>query len=134
MTTGAIRAALTRPRPLLVALAVSVAYLFGYLYAIGDLVIGRGVGVGIDVPVEEPLAHMLTRTGPASFEAIAFVDLEPFRLLFSPVNTLLGIGLAALVGINIALSYLAITQPRSCGIGAGSGVLAATEGEDSSES
>ncbi len=124
MTAGAIRAALTRPRSLVVTLAVSVVYLFGYLYAIGDLSIRHGVGVGIDVPVEEPLTHMLTRTGPASFEAIAFVDLEPFRLLFSPLNTLLGIGLATLVGVNIALSYLVITQPRSCGIGAGSGVLA----------
>ena len=124
VTASAILSALTRPKPLLIAIGVGVAYLIGYLYAIGDLSIRRGTGLGIDVPVEEPLVYMLGRTGPASFEAIAFVDLEPFRLLFSPLNTLLGIGLAALVGINIALSYLAVTQPRSCGIGASSGALA----------
>ncbi len=124
VTASAIRAVFTRPRPLLVTIAVSLAYLLGYLYAIGDLSIRRGIGVGIDMPIEEPLVRMLERTGPASFEAIAFIDLEPFRLLFSPLNTLLGIGLAALVGVNIALSYLAITQPRACDIGAGSGVLA----------
>ena len=124
LTIGAIRTALTRGESLLIAIGVAFVYLLGYLYAIGDLSIREGVGVGIEVPVEEPLVHMLGRTGPASFEAVAFVDLEPFRLLFSPLNTLLGLGLAALVGINLALSYLAITQPRSCGIGAGSGLLA----------
>jgi len=123
-TTAEMRAALTRPESLLLAVAVGVTYLLGYLYAIGDLVVREGVGVGVAMPVGEPLTHMLGRTGPVSFEAIAIVDLEPLRLLFSPLNTLLGVGLAALVGINIAMSYLAVTQPRSCGLGATSGVLA----------
>ncbi|MFC7115759.1 hypothetical protein ACFQH2_13500 [Natronoarchaeum sp. GCM10025703] len=123
-TATAMRAALTRPGPLLLAVAVGVAYLLGYLYAIGDLVVREGVGVGVAMPVADPLTHMLGRTGPVSFEAIAIVDLEPLRLLFSPLNTLLGVGLAVLVGINIAMSYLAVTQPRSCGLGATSGVLA----------
>lgn len=40
------------------------------------------------------------------------------------MNLLLGFGLSVLVGLNLALSYLAVRQPASCGIGAGTGLLA----------
>lgn len=40
------------------------------------------------------------------------------------MNALVGLALSGLVGANLALSYLAVVQPRACGIGAGTGVLA----------
>lgn len=123
-TAGAVRTVLTGPKTLAITVGVGLIYVIGFLYAIGDLTVRRGVGWGVAVPVEDPLVHMLGRTGPASFEAVALVDLAVARLVFSPLNTGLGAVLALLVGINLAVTYLAVTQPASCGISAGSGVLA----------
>jgi hypothetical protein len=44
------------------------------------------------------------------------VRLGPVTYLFS-FNTVIGIGVAGLVGLNLSLSYLAWTQPASCGLG-----------------
>ena len=46
-------------------------------------------------------------------------------LLFSPFDTLFGLGLAVLVGLNLALFYLAWTQPAACGIDSATGAFAA---------
>ena len=45
--------------------------------------------------------------------------------MFSGENTAIGLVISLLVGLNLALTYLAVTQPKSCGIEAGTGVLAA---------
>ncbi|ELY46501.1 hypothetical protein C494_14318 [Natronorubrum bangense JCM 10635] len=67
---------------------------------------------------------MLTRAGPASFEAVALLDTGVVRVLVSPVNVTIGLLIAGLVGLNLGLTYLAVVQPATCGIGAGSGLLA----------
>ena len=122
-TWAAISLAFIRQDSRAVMGAVTLGYLLAFLWVIGDLTVRPGVGTSILV-VEEPLSRMLERTGPASFEAIALVDLWAIRALISPLNVGLGTLLAGLVGVNLALSYLAVVQPKSCGIGAGSGALA----------
>lgn len=105
--------------------AVTVAYLGTYLYAITDIAIDTSAGFSYSMPVADPLARMF-EPGPGqfSYEAIAFIELGVITWVFSPLNTALGLGIAALVGVNLAVTHLAVTQPAACGIGAGSGVLA----------
>lgn len=123
-TGTATRGALRRRDAATVFGVVTLVYLLSFLYALGDLAIRPGIGTGLIV-VEEPLSRMFEPgPGPFAYEGIAIVDLGIARYLFSPVNLLLGLGLSALVGLNLALSYLAVTQPRSCGIGAGTGLVA----------
>jgi hypothetical protein len=120
----AVALAFRQPKSVAVFFLVTAIYLAGFLVAIGDLALQPGVGFSVLV-VEEPFARALERApGPFAYEGIAIVDLAIARYLFSPVNLLLGFGLAILVGVNLALSSLAITRPKSCGIGAGTGVLA----------
>ncbi|MEM4781839.1 MAG: hypothetical protein QXG03_09805 [Halalkalicoccus sp.] len=123
-TVTTTRLAFGRRGPTAVFVGTTLAYLAGFLVEIGDLSLQSGAGLSMLV-VEEPLARALEPApGPFAYEGIVILDLGVARYLFSPINALLGLGLAVLVGLNLALSYLAITQPRSCGIGAGTGLVA----------
>ena len=102
---------------------VTGLYLLTYLWAIGHLAPGLG---GFDLLiVADPLGKLLRpELGPFSFTPVARVALGPVTYLFS-LNTLVGLGLAALVGLNLALTYLVWRQPAACGIGRSStGLLA----------
>lgn len=102
---------------------VTVIYLLLYLWAIGHL--SQGLG-GVDLlVVSDPLSKLLQpELGPFSFTPVARVALGPVTYLFS-LNTVLGLGLAGLVGLNAALTYLVWRQPSACGIGRSStGLLA----------
>lgn len=121
-TRLALRATLRRRDAGLVFVGVTVGYLFAYLYAIGDLAGGSGA-VGYFL-VDDPLARALEPTGTLSFEPVALLELGPMALLFSPVNAAIGLGLALLVGANLALTYLAWRQPAACGLRAGAGAVA----------
>ena len=123
-TAAVVRLTLGRPDGAAVAATTGVAYLLAYLYALGDLIVRPGVGTGV-VVARDPLATALRRVGPATFEAVALVDFHHVRLLFSPGNALVGGTLAALVGANLALTYLAVRQPRACGLGPTAGLAAA---------
>lgn len=103
--------------------AVTVAYLLVYLWAIGHLAPGLG-GYELMV-VTDPLGNFLQPAlGPFSFTPVARVSLGPVTYLFS-LNTVIGLGLAVLVGLNLAMTFLAWTQPKACGIGRSStGLLA----------
>lgn len=106
-----------------VLVIVTILYLGAFLWAIGDL---RFQSVGFDLlVVNEPLSRTF-ESAPGAYihEPIALVDLWILRLLFSPLNVLLGLAISVLVGLNLALSYLAVTQPKSCGVGATTGVFA----------
>lgn len=102
---------------------VTVSYLAVYLWAIGHLAPGLG-GYGVTV-VADPLAKFLRpELGQFSFTPVAQLQVGPVTYLFS-LNTVVGLGLAALVGLNLALTYLVWTQPKACGIGQSStGLLA----------
>jgi hypothetical protein len=107
----------------LVFAATTVGYLLAYLWAIGHLAPGLG---GFEVlVVDGAVGQFFTQArGPLAFRPVARVSLGPLTYLFS-LNTVVGGGIAALVGLNLALSYLAYTSPRACGVGSRSaGVLA----------
>jgi len=108
---------------LAVAAFLGIGYLVAFLWALGDLAMRPGATADLIV-IEDPLIRMFQRTGPASFEAVALLDTGVVRFLVSPVNIMIGLALAGLVGLNLGLTYLAVVQPAACGIGAGSGVLA----------
>lgn len=102
----------------------TIAYLAIYLVATGDLAFRQGLGLNV-VVANDPLGKLLAQTGPASFEPIVLLDVYVLRLLVAPGDVLIGAILAALVGANLALTYLAVVQPKACGIDTGTGVLAA---------
>jgi len=98
-----------------VLVATTVGYLLVYLYALGHLAPGLG-GYGLTVVSDAAGKFFQPALGPLSFTPVARLSLGPITYLFS-LNTVLGVGVAGLVGLNIALSYLAWTQPARCGIG-----------------
>lgn len=102
---------------------VTVGYLLVYLWAIGHLAPGIG-GYSLTV-VADPLGKLLRPAlGPLSFTPVAQVQIGPVTYLFS-FNTVIGAVIAALVGLNLGLTYLAWRQPKACGIGQSStGLLA----------
>lgn len=123
-TRSAIRLALSRGDSRAVFGMITGGYLVAYLWAVQDLALRPGVDAGI-VTVDDMLGTALRRIGPTSFERVAMIDTGVVRWLVSPGNVLVGLALAVLVGISLSLTYLALVQPRSCGIGAGTGLLAA---------
>jgi hypothetical protein len=122
-TKAAIGLAARRRDSLVVIGAVTVVYLLAYLWAAGNLSFRPDVDPGLLV-VSDPLGRAFLRTGPASFEAVAVLDTGVVRLLVAPLNVAIGLSIAMLVGVSLALSYLAVVRPQACGIGAGSGLLA----------
>ncbi|WP_436927064.1 hypothetical protein [Halosimplex amylolyticum] len=107
----------------LVFVATSAAYLVLYLYALGHLAPGIG-GFGVTIVDDAAARFFRPALGPFSFTPVASVRLGPVTYLFS-FDTVLGAGVAGLVGLNVALTYLARTRPASCGIdGSSAGALA----------
>ncbi|PSP55878.1 hypothetical protein BRC82_04060 [Halobacteriales archaeon QS_1_67_19] len=73
----------------------------------------------------DPLAKLFRPANSAlSFEPVALVEFGLGTYLFS-LNTLIGLGIAALVGLNLAVTYLAWKQPKACGVGSSSSGLLA---------
>lgn len=102
---------------------VASVYTIGYLVTVQELRLG-GFGYGVRV-ARDPLAKLLQpSTSAVNFEPIVLVRTEFFTYLFS-LNTIIGIGLGVLVGVNLAITYLAWRQPAACGIGTTSAGLLA---------
>jgi hypothetical protein len=122
-TRAATSIALRRRDAALVFAGATLIYLVVYLYMIDHLAPGLG-GYGVSV-VADPLGKFLQpELGPFMFTPVARVSLGPGTYLFS-LNTVFGAVLAALVGLNLALTHLVWTQPKACGIGGkSSGFLA----------
>jgi len=123
-TRAGLGAALGRRDGLAVLVVTSVGYLLAYLYALGHLAPGLG---GWDVfVVADPLSKFFEPAlGPLSYRPVARVRLGPLTYLFS-FNTVIGLGVAVLVGLNMALTTLVWRQPASCGIGERSTPLVAS--------
>lgn len=102
----------------------SIVYLVVYSVAVGDLSLGRGNEFSV-LLVDQPLDRVFMSRGFFSFEPIALVDAGGLQYLFSPIDLLLALGLAVLVGLNLGLTYLGLVQPKACGLEASSGVFAA---------
>jgi len=101
---------------------VTAAYLLVYLWAVGHLAPGAG-GAGVTLAAD-PWGQLFRSQGPFSFAPVASVRLGPVTYLAS-LNTLLGLVLSGLVGVNLALTYLAWRQPSTCGVGSSSAGLLA---------
>lgn len=123
-TTSALRVVVARRDTVAVLLAGIVAYTVLYSYSTGALTLGGRPGFALQV-VADPLARAVQQTGSFSFEPIARVQVFGVSYLFSPIEVALALFLAVLVGVNLAVSYLGIVQPRACGLAPSSGVLAA---------
>jgi len=117
-TFAAVTEVFRRPDATFVVFGTAVGYLLIYLYALGHLAPGIG---GFDVTVVSGALEKLFQPelGPFSFTPVARVSFGPVTYLFS-LNTLLGLGIASLVGLNLGLTYLAWRQPVACGIGSSS--------------
>jgi len=106
----------------LILVGSTLGYLALYLYTVGDLAFtGRG---GTSVFVVDDLSRAFTSLGFFRYEPIALIEAGPITYLFSPLNVLLALTLAVLVGVNLALTYLGWVQPKACGLEASSGVFA----------
>jgi hypothetical protein len=83
----------------------------------------------VDVTVaSDPLALLTRRVGAFQYEPVALVGVGPVEYLFAPVNAAIGVGLAALVGVTLAVSVVAWRGPAACRIGAGAGAAAGVPG------
>jgi hypothetical protein len=136
-TGVAARAALRRRDGRVTAGVVAVGYFLAYGVGIGYLGLrdaaARGVATGsgpvFDVTVaSDPLALLTRRVGPFQYEPVALVAAGPVEYLFAPVNAAIGLALAALVGVTIAVSVVARRSPAACRIGAGAGAAAGIPG------
>jgi len=122
-TVAAVGLAIRRRDSLAVAGAATAGYLAAFLWAARDLSYRPDVSPGVFV-ADDPLGLLFRRNGPVTFEPVAVVDTGVLRLLVSPLNVAVGLAIATLVGLSLGLTYLAVAQPKACGIGAGSGLLA----------
>lgn len=114
---GAILAIPTYRR---MALGIGAVYLTLFLVALQDISLG-GRGIGF-LTVE--WSRMFERRGAVTFEPIAQLTLPGLTILLSPVNILIGLAVAALVGVNLVITYIAFSQPRACTFNRSSGILA----------
>lgn len=125
-TGVAIHGALGRSDGRAILVVVTVAYFA--LYAVGLQHLGLGVWrVELSI-VENPLLRATRQIAPFQYEPIALIVFGPIEYLFAPVNALVGLFLGVLVGVNLAVSYVAWRGPRACRIGAGAGVAAGLPG------
>ena len=123
-TLAALRVAAGRWDSRAVFLVAAAGYLLLYLVTIGDLSLaGRGTG-GLTVRAVDDLSRAFASVGFFRFEAVAVVAAAGVTFLLSPLNLLVAVVLAGLVGANLALTYLGLRQPRACGLEASTGVLA----------
>jgi len=118
----AVVGVLSRRDGQLVFAGTVVGYLILYSAAIGHL--GRATtpgAVGVSV-VADPLTRLFESTGPFQYEPVAFIELWAVEYLFAPLNAVVGLGLAVLVGLNLAVAYGAWRRPSACGIPDSTGV------------
>ena len=117
--TRVLALALGKARFRRAALVAGTLYLPLYLYAVGQLVVGRGAVapggspafiVAPDWPEKlfEPIAGY-------SFEPVAALYLfEGLALFLAPVNLVIGVLIGGLVALNVATAGFAIHSVRSC--------------------
>ena len=91
-------------------------YALLYLYAIGDLDIGRA-GWNWQA-LDWQWQRLLARRGPWHFEAVAMLELGYLVLLLSPANLVLAGVLAALLALNLH-GALALRAQARCTLGQG---------------
>lgn len=110
----AVRGVVSTRGGLAVFLGTTVGYFLLYSVAVGDLARSVTPGeVGLSV-VNDPLSRLFESTGPFQYEAVAFIELGVVDYLFAPLTAAVGLGLAVLVGLNLAVAYGAWRRPAAC--------------------
>ncbi len=135
-TAFAVRASLARRDGRVTFGTVVVGYVLLYSAGLGHL--GRRTAVSggiagteplIDVfVVSDPLSTAVRRVAPFQYETVALVGVGPVEYLFAPVNAVIGVALATLVGVTLAVSVVAWRGPSACRIGPGAGAAAGLPG------
>ena len=115
-----LRAILSIPPTRRVAFWTGAAYLALFLVALGDISLG---GVGVEFLTTD-LTRMFERSGAVTFEPVARLTLPGLTVLISPLNLLIGLLLAGLAGLNLAVTWLAFRRPRACRFNRATGILA----------
>ena len=137
-TAFAVRVSLSRRDGRATLGLVAAAYFVLYGVGLGHLgraggAAGRsgtgGTGPVLDLfVVSDPIATATRRVAPFQYEPVALLTAGPIEYLFAPVNAAIGLGLAALVGVTLAVSVVAWRGPSACRIGAGAGAAAGIPG------
>lgn len=117
---GKLRAILSLAFYRRLSVANGAAYLVLFLVALRDISLG---GQGFEVLTTD-LTRMFERSGAFTFEPIAQVTLPGLTVLLSPLNLLVGLLLAALAGLNLAVTWMAFRQPRACRFNRSTGLFA----------
>jgi len=125
-TAVAVRGALGRRDGKATFVGTAVAYLAVYLVGVGHLGLGPW---GFDLSVvADPLARATQPVGPYQWEPVALLVAGPVEFLVSPLNLGIGLGLAVLVGVNLAVSLVAYRGPSACRFGPGASLAAGLPG------
>lgn len=140
-TSFAIRASFDRRDGRATFAVTAVAYLLLYNIGLQHLgwrasVASGGVGDGttnmrpaVDLfVVSDPLSAATRQIAPFQYETVALVTVGPIEYLLAPVNAAIGLALATLVGVTLAVSIVAWRGPSACRIGAGAGTAAGIPG------
>lgn len=100
--------------PLGLALLGSVALVYGglFLWLIGDLGGGGSGGLHSSFPAWE---RVWRARGPFHFEPVGLIEIGSLVWTFSPINTLVALGLGLLLGTNLVLGWRLRQVPRACG-------------------
>lgn len=122
-TGYAVRSAMDRTDARAIFGGTTVVYLLFYLWGVGHLAPGTG-GYRVTVVENAASRFFMPALGTFSFEPVALVMVGPLTYLFS-LNSVIGLVLAALVGLNLAVTYIVWRQPKACGIGSRSGGILA---------
>jgi hypothetical protein len=100
--------------------AIGLGYLVLFLIALQDISLG---GEGFELLTVD-WTRMFDRTGAVTFEPVARLTIPGLTILLSPINMLIGVALAALVGLNLVITYIAFRQPGVCSFNRSSGFFA----------
>lgn len=95
-----------------IVLWCTLLYVVLYLWAIGDIHFHSWLPEFSIIWTEDPLGLLFKQRNLFYFEGIAIINLPVATYLFSPVNLIIGLLLAVLVGLNLAISWRRLKQAR----------------------
>ncbi|MDR5865534.1 hypothetical protein [Halomonas koreensis] len=114
-------ALLSRPASLALILGVGLGYGLLYLWLVGDIA-GGGSGFRLAFPAWERAFEL---RGAWRFEPVGILELGPWIWTFSPLNTLIALGLGTLLGLDLAAARRLRRVARQCPVTAPTGGLLA---------
>lgn len=106
-------------RRLALALAIGVAYLLFYLYAVGHLVVGGGAvsptGGPAFVTAPDWTTKLLKPVAGYTFEPVAALyAFDGLAVFLAPLNVLIGAVLGGLIALNVTSALYALATVRIC--------------------